>query len=113
MADSTTDRAIGRLEGKMEEVLRLLQESSASRGQLAKAVEDIRTETSALGTRLGTVEKAIQVMDPLVQEFGRIKERWRGIALILGVIWLILGGLILQGITWVGGLVWRALGGGA
>lgn len=112
MTDST-DRAIGRLEGKMEEVIRLLAESSASRAKLYEGMERVQADVVAINGRMQAVESAVHVMDPLVKEFGRIKERWRGIALVLGVIWLILGGLILQGITWIGGWLWKAVGGGS
>lgn len=111
--DSNTQRAIGRLEGKMEEVINLLKESSASRAKLYEGLEAVRSDIGDMDNRLEKVEGAIHIMDPLVKEFGNLKERWRGIVLVVAVVWLILGGAVMNGITWIVGLLWRAIGPGS
>lgn len=116
MTDDNTQRAIGRLEGQMQEVISLLksqdERSSQSRARMYEAQEKTAREVHDLSRRVGTVEGTVAAMDPVFKRVGSILERSKGILMVLAIIWLFMGGLILEGIRWIGGMVAKAVMGG-
>lgn len=116
MTDDNTQRAIGRLEGQMQEVISLLksqdERSSQSRARMYEAQEKTAREVHDLNRRVGTVEGTIAAMDPVFKRVGSLLERSRGILMVLALIWLFMGGLILEGVRWIGGLITKSLWGG-
>ncbi|KQX35349.1 hypothetical protein ASD04_15020 [Devosia sp. Root436] len=116
VTDDNTQRAIGRLEGQMQEVISLLksqdQRSSDSRARMHEAQEKTAREVHDLSGRVGKVEGAVANMDPVFQRVGSLMERSKGILMVLAIIWLFMGGLILEGVKWIGQLVAKAVMGG-
>lgn len=123
MTDDNTQRAIGELRGEMKGVDRRLEEiidliksqderSSASRARMYEAQEKTAQEVHDLGRRVGLVEGAVENMDPIFRRVGSLLERSKGILFVVGIIWLFMGGLILEGIKWVGQVVAKAVMGG-
>lgn len=116
MTDDNTQRAIGRLEGQMQEVIKLLksqdERSTASRARMHEAQEATAREVHDLGRRVGVVEGTVANMDPVFQKVGSLMERSKGILMVLAIIWLFMGGLILEGVKWIGQLVAKAVMGG-
>lgn len=111
-----TQRAIGRLEGKLDSLIKsveqMAEQSSTARGKIYERVERISADTADVDRRLGELEKTVKVMDPMVQDLARLKERGLGVLALLGFIWLFVGGLILQGIGWLWSALLRSMGGG-
>lgn len=123
MTDDNTQRAIGELRGEMKGVDRRLGEiidliksqderSSASRSKMYEAQEKTAREVQDLGRRVGLVEGTVSNMDPVFRRVGSLMERSKGILMVLAVIWLFMGGLILEGIRWIGQIVAKAFLGG-
>ena len=110
MPESNQERAIGRLEGKMDSLIEAVkaqgEKSDASRARMYERIEGVERSTEKMDSRLQTVEGTVTKMSPLVDEFGRIKQRGVGILMMLGVLWMLLGGLLLQGlsaiVSWIG-----------
>lgn len=113
--DNNTQRAIGRLEGQMQEVISLLknqdERSTASRARMHEMQDKTAREVHDLTGRVVAVEKAVAHMDPIFRRVGSLLERSKGILMVLAIIWLFMGGLILEGIRWVGLVVSKALTG--
>lgn len=116
VTDDNTQRAIGRLEGQMQEVISLLksqdERSSQSRARMYEAQEKTAREVHVLTSRVGAVEGAVASMDPVFKRVGSLLERSKGILMVLALIWLFMGGLILEGIKWLGQLAAKAFLGG-
>ena len=116
MTDDNSQRAIGRLEGQMQEVINLLKSqddrSTAARARMYEAQEKTAQEVHDLGRRVGLVEGAVENMDPVFKRVGSLLERSKGILFVIGIIWLFMGGLILEGIKWVGQVATKAFMGG-
>ncbi len=123
MTDDNTQRAIGELRGEMKGVDRRLEEiidliksqderSSASRARMYEAQEKTAQEVHDLGRRVGVVEGSVADMDPVFKRVGSLLERSKGILFVVGIIWLFMGGLILEGIKWVGQVAAKAFMGG-
>ena len=113
--DSNHERAIGRLEGKMDSLIETVkaqgEKSDQSRAKLYERVEGVERSTEKIDGRLKTVEGTVTKMSPLVDEFGRIKQRGVGILMMLGVLWMLLGGLLLQGLAAIVAWIGRGFGG--
>lgn len=114
MADDYAElsRAIGKLEGSLEALIRQGEDAQESRKKLYESAERTRAEVSDLIKRLDTVETTVKGMDPLVQEFGRLKQRGLGVLMVLSLVWLMLGGLVVQALGWAVGWLLRSLGQG-
>ncbi len=123
MTDDNTQRAIGELRGEMKGVDRRLGEiidliksqderSSSSRARMHEAQEKTAREVHDLSGRVGKVEDTVANMDPVFQRVGSLMERSKGILMVLAIIWLFMGGLILEGIRWIGQIVAKAFLGG-
>lgn len=116
MTEDNTQRAIGRLEGQMQEVINLLksqdERSTASRARMHETQEKTAREVHALSSRVGAVEGAVAHMDPVFKRVGSLMERSKGILMVLALVWLFMGGLILEGVKWIGQMVAKAVLGG-
>ena len=110
MTDST-ERAIGRLEGKLDALIEQGELSRQSRAKLHERMDDMASKVAGVDHRMGAVEGSVKEMEPLVADYARLKQRGLGILAVLGFVWLILGGVILEAIKWLVGLVMRAGGG--
>lgn len=103
-------RDLGRVEGKLDALIETVKaqgaKSDASRARLYDRMESVERNTHDLDGRMKTVEGTVKKMSPLVDEFGRLKQRGVGILMMLGVLWMLLGGLLLQGlsaiVSWIG-----------
>ncbi len=112
MTDSTSERTIGRLEGKVDTLLEQGEQSRQSRAKLYERVDEVANKVSGLDHRVGQVEAAVKIMEPLVEDYGRLKQRGLGILAVIGFVWLILGGVILEGLKLAVGSLMKAMGGG-
>jgi len=99
------NRDLGRVEGKLDALIKTVErqgeKSDASRARQYERIELVERNTHDLDGRMKTVEGTVLKMSPLVDEFGRLKQRGVGMLMLLGFIWLIVGGLILQGLGWL------------
>ncbi|WP_127074028.1 DUF1515 family protein [Pelagibacterium lentulum] len=99
------NRDLGRVEGKLDALIETVKQqgekSDASRARQYERIEAVERNTHDLDGRMKTVEGTVQKMSPLVEEFGRIKQRGVGMLMLLGLVWLIIGGLVVQALQWV------------
>src|SRR5690606_27452198 len=113
MTDDNTQREIGQLRGEMKGVDRRLSEiidlikdqderSSASRARMYETQEITSIEVHSLNARVGAVEGSVANMDPVFRRVGGLLERSKGILMVLAVFWLFMGGLIVEGVKWIG-----------
>lgn len=98
MPDNNVDRAVGRLEGQMEQVLAMLQTSAVNRQQLYEGQEQLRIELQAVGRRVEDISATVSKVEPVASEFNKWKERGVGIVALLGLVWLFFGGLVVRGV---------------
>lgn len=105
MVETSHDRAIGRLEGKLDALIETVkaqgEKSDQGRAKLYERVEGVERATHNLDGRVQTIEGTVKKMNPLVEEFGRLKQRGLGMLMLLGIVWMLLGGLLLNGISWI------------
>lgn len=115
MTEGSLERQVGRLTGLVESLARTVEQqgesSSDARARLYDGQEKMRLDMQAMASRMETVEKTVSAMEPLVGEFGKVKERWRGVLIVGGLLWLLLGGLAISAVHWAASWVWRALTG--
>ena len=108
------NRDLGRVEGKLDALIKTVEQqgakSDASRAKQYERIELVERHTHDLDGRMKTVEGTVLKMSPLVDEFGRLKQRGVGMLMLLGFIWLIVGGLILRGIGWIATQVGKIVG---
>ena len=116
-ANDNTERAIGRLEGKMDALIESVkaqgEASSIARARLYERAEKIANDTADVDRRLKSVEETVSVMDPMVKDFDRLRQQGLGILALLGFIWIAVGGLVMQGLGWLWNAAVRAFGGGS
>lgn len=130
MPDDNTQRDIGTMKGqlgelrgemkgvdhRLSEIINLIksqdERSSQSRARMYEAQEKTAREVHDLSRRVGTVEGTVAAMDPVFKRVGSILERSKGILMVLALVWLFMGGLILEAVRWIGGLVTKSLWGG-
>lgn len=116
MTETNSERAIGRLEGKLDALIKTVEQqgeqSSAGRAKIYERLEKVDQDAKAMAGRLGTVEASVTSMHPVFTRVGSLMERSKGVIAVLAIFWLFMGGLILEGVRWVGGMVAKAVMGG-
>lgn len=109
------DRDLGRVEGKLDALIMSVREmgeqSASGRARLYERVEKIAADTTDVDRRLKTVEGTIETMAPMVNDFDKLRQRGLGMLAAIGFVWLLVGGLMMQGLGWVWGQIVRALTG--
>lgn len=111
-----SERAIGRLEGKLDALIKTVeqqgQQSSEGRAKIYERIEKVDKDTQMLSGRLDAVEGTVTKMGPVFTRVGSLLERSKGALWVLAIIWLFMGGLILEAVRWVGGIAGKAFMGG-
>ena len=105
MNDASTERAIGRLEGKLDSLMRAVDEykseSAAGRGRIYSELEAIRVSSAVTNDKVENLEEQMTVVAPEIAEIKRWKERFIGMRMLIAFIWLSAGGLIVAGWKWI------------
>jgi predicted nucleic acid-binding Zn-ribbon protein len=105
MDDPSTERAIGRLEGKLDSLLRAVDEqkaeSSAGRRRIYIELEAIRVEASVSKEKIGDLEEKMAAAAPEIAHIKRWKERFIGMRMLIVFMSATFGGAVVAGWKWI------------
>lgn len=110
MTESNTQRAIGRLEGQLSslttQVADLTRAINAqgdrqheSQTRLYRRLDEQAEVVAATTRRLTLVEGTVKAIEPLAQDFSRMKQRGMGALAVLTVVWVAVGGMVTSGMS--------------
>jgi hypothetical protein len=106
MSEQETQRAIGRLEGKLDSLIVSVQQqgerSDQGRQRLYARVDQLAQEFVTVKNRVGNIEQRVDEIEPMAAEFMRWKQRGIGVWLVLLLMWALLSGAVLSGISAIG-----------
>lgn len=85
---------IARLEEQLKTLFRILEQERDSRLNVYKELQNISTNMTTFGHRLGNVESSLANSAPTIEEFITIKHRMVGAGLMGKWVWAIAGGII-------------------
>lgn len=113
MMEQDTQRAIGRLEGKLDALIDTVrvqgEHADTARTRAYARIETISSDIAAMRNRVDRAEEALETLEPAVAEFNRLKQRGLGILAMLTLFWLVSGALVLSAVTKMGAWVLQAL----
>jgi predicted RNase H-like nuclease (RuvC/YqgF family) len=105
-SEQETQRAIGRLEGKLDSLIASVQQqgerSDAGRQRLYQRVDQLAQEFVTVKNRVANIETRVDEIEPMAAEFMRWKQRGVGIWIVIVTGWMLLGGLVLSGVSAMG-----------
>jgi prefoldin subunit 5 len=83
MSDTSTERALGRLEGKMEAILSAQEKTNEQLAALSRTPSDIEA-----------VRERIEKIEPMAEEFNRWKERGVGAVMLISLLAAMIGAAV-------------------
>jgi len=95
------ERAIGRLEGKIDLMLAEQEKAAAARKQTYEKLDALNRKVDATESKVGSVDARLKKVEEPVAEFARWRERFIGMALLITFI----AGSIGAAAAWLGGKV--------
>lgn len=102
-SDQETQRAIGRLEGKLDILIASVEQqaerSDAGHQRLYARVDQLAQEFVSMKNNVGNLEQRIDAIEPMATEFARWKQRGIGAWLVILVGWAVVGGFIMSGMA--------------
>ena len=105
MNEASTERAIGRLEGKLDSLMRAVEEqkieSSAGRGRIYRELEAIRSEASVSNDKIERLEEQMSTAAPEIADIKRWKERFIGMRMLIVFMSAASGGVLVAGWKWI------------
>lgn len=105
MTDASTERAIGRLEGKLDSLMNAIEEqkteSSAGRGRIYRELEAIRIEQAESKRKVTRLDEQMASAAPEIADIKRWKERFIGMRMLIVFISASAGGAIVAGWKWI------------
>lgn len=110
--DESPERAIGRLEGKLDSAIDAIadskKESSEGRARIYGELESIRRETAESRQEIADSKRSIQELQskmkaaaPAIEEINRWKERFIGMRMLIVFGAATFGGFIVAGWKWI------------
>lgn len=108
MTDASQDRAIGRIEGQLKQVLSELQDAKASRKQTYEKLDKLDRKIDATETKVESIDKRLEKVEEPVAEFSRWRERGVGAIMLISFAAASFGGLLAT----FGKKLWALLTGG-
>lgn len=103
MTETTSQRAIGRLEGKLDALIETVKEqgerSDESRSRLYQRMEAIAKEQTRSDGELKAVTAAVARIEPIANRFASLEQRGLAIFGVVAVVWVLVGGAVTNGIT--------------
>ena len=86
------ERAIGRLEGKMDLMLAEQKAASESRKQTYEKLETLDKKIEATNVRSESIEKRLEAVEGPVSDFSKWRERAIGAVMLISIASALLGG---------------------
>jgi len=106
--ENEQDRAIGRLEGKVDLLLRGESAATVSRKQLYEKLDSVSRKLDLTESKVESVDKRLKAVEDPVAEFSRWRERGIGVVMFIGFLSAAFGAFIAT----VGKKIWAAIVGG-
>lgn len=97
MSEISQDRAIGRLEGKIDTLITAQVAADASRSQTNSKLDSISRQQDATKRDVETIVKRLEAVEAPVAEMWKWRERIIGAVMLVGLISAAIGAAI----TWV------------
>ena len=105
MDDALTERAIGRLEGKLDLLMRAVEEnkseSAAGRGRIYSELEALRVTQAVTNDKVENLEEQMTVVAPEIADIKRWKERFIGMRMLIVFMSASAGGVLVAGWKWI------------
>lgn len=93
MNDASQDRAIGRIEGQLAQIISELQDAKASRKQTYEKLDMLDRKIDATETKVASVDKRLSKVEEPVAEFSRWQERGVGALMLVSFAAASIGGI--------------------
>jgi hypothetical protein len=94
MTEESQDRAIGRIEGKLDLIIAEQERAAAGRKQQYEKHEQLDRKVEAAYTKLSSVDARLQNVEGPVAEFSKWRERGIGAVMLVSFAAASVGGLI-------------------
>lgn len=108
MTDTSDQRAIGRLEGKIDLMLAEQEKAALARKQTYDKLEALDRKMTATEVKVENVEERLKSVEEPVAEFSRWRERGVGAIMLISFVAATIGGLLVT----FGKKVWASVVGG-
>lgn len=97
-----TQRSIGKIEGQLTQLMQTIkadtERAEKSRSKVYEKLEKIESDVGSIDGRTSKLENTVESIEPLAKEFGRVRERSKGVFAVIVVAWTLLGGFLM----WMG-----------
>lgn len=108
MTDASQDRAIGRIEGKLDLIIADQEKARQDRRQQYERLEKLERLTEATDRKADSIDKRLEKVEEPVAEFSRWRERGVGAIMLISFAAASFGGLLAT----FGKKLWAMLTGG-
>lgn len=93
MNDASQDRAIGRIEGKLDLIIADQEKARQDRKQQYERLEKIERRTEGTDRTIESIDKRLEKVEEPVAEFSRWRERGVGAVMLISFVAASIGGL--------------------
>lgn len=101
----TADRAIGRLEGKLDALIKTVdtqnERSDERSARMYRELEQIRLDASDSHRDILDLKKRMDADEPAISDIKRWKERLIGMQILMAFLTAIAGGAVVAGWKWI------------
>ena len=105
--EASQERALGRLEGKVDHLIRQQDNAEASRRRTHEQLDTLNRKQEVTQRDLTDVKDRLVAVEAPVAEFSRWKERWIGAVMLVGIAFTVLGAAL----SWLLDKLWVYLSG--
>ncbi|AQS40808.1 MAG: Hypothetical protein BHV28_00820 [Candidatus Tokpelaia hoelldobleri] len=88
------DRAIGRIEGKLDQLIGEQRRATQKRGDMYKQLEALRKNQDEITRQIKDVDRRLEHVEKPIAEFSRWRERAVGAAMLLSMTAALIGGTV-------------------
>lgn len=108
MTDNNIDRALGRLEGKVDLMLQEQQSAAANRKQTYERLEEINKQVDDAASKIEHADARLTKVEAPVAEFSKWRERAIGALMLISFVSAATGAAMVA--AWKGILAWLNVG---
>lgn len=108
MPDASQDRAIGRIEGKLDLIIAEQEKAAAARKAQYEKLDQLDRKVEATENKVKSIDKRLETVEEPVAEFSRWRERGVGALMLITFTAASVGGLVVA----FGKKAWALLTGG-
>lgn len=88
------DRAIGRIEGKLDQLIEEQRRAMQKRSEMYKQLESLRKNQDEMTRQIKDVDRRLGYVEEPVTEFNRWRERAIGAAMLISLTAAMIGGTV-------------------